>query len=183
MTRLYERFPKTVKVAGKDLLVKTDFRAVLKMMDCLGNADSQEGKLQAILGLYKERPGSLEEAIKAIADFVSGSEKDGKTEEKEHKKTLSYEKDAPFIASDFLRFYGIDLTSCKYLHWHKFQMLLAGLSEESETKKRMAYRAMDAGKIKNREERKRIQRIQRAISLEDEEADAERIGDLFGDLG
>ena len=51
MMRLYGCFPKAVKVAGKDLLVKTDFRAVLKMMDCLGNADSQEGKLQAILGL------------------------------------------------------------------------------------------------------------------------------------
>ena len=45
-------------------------------------------------------------------------------------------------------------------------------------KTRIGYRSIDAGKIRDRQERQRIQKIQRAISLEDER-DEEKIGDLF----
>lgn len=43
---------------------------------------------------------------------------------------------------------------------------------------RIGYRSIDAGKIRDKQERQRIQKIQRAISLEDER-DEEQIGDLF----
>ena len=58
--------------------------------------------------------------------------------------------------------------------------MLEGLPEDSEIKKRIGYRAMNPDKIKNKEERSRIIKIQKMISIEDEEVDAERIGDLFG---
>lgn len=57
-----------------------------------------------------------------------------------------------------------------------------GLSEDSEIKKRISYRCIDAGKIKDRHERARIIRIQKAVSIEDTEADEGRIGELFGSL-
>lgn len=183
MNPFYEPFPKTVEVGGRHYPVKTDFRAVLKLLDCLEAGDRQEDKLMAILGLYKEMPDDLEGAVWAVAGFIGGDRGDMAGEEgRERKKTLSYRKDAPYIIGDFLRFYGIDLTSCRYLHWQKFQALLVGLSEDSEIKKRIAYRCVDTGKIKDRHERERILRIQRAISVEDTEADAERIGELFGSL-
>ena len=43
---------------------------------------------------------------------------------------------------------------------------------------KIGYRSIDAGKIRDKQERRRIQKIQRAISLEDER-DEEQIGDLF----
>ena len=43
---------------------------------------------------------------------------------------------------------------------------------------KIGYRSIDAGKIRDKQERQRIQKIQRAISLEDER-DEEQIGDLF----
>ena len=55
---------------------------------------------------------------------------------------------------------------------------LEGLPDDSGTKTRIGYRSIDAGKIRDKQERKRIQKIQRAISLEDER-DEEQIGDLF----
>ena len=57
-------------------------------------------------------------------------------------------------------------------------MLLEGLPDDSGTKTRIGYRSIDAGKIRDKQERRRIQKIQRVISLEDER-DEEQIGDLF----
>lgn len=184
MNPFYEPFQNTVEVGGKHFLIKTDFRAVLKLLDCLEEKRDQEGMARAILWLYEdELPADVEAAIRAIADFLTGDKEEKQEEEEtERKKTLSYKKDAPYIIGDFLRFYGVDLTSCRYLHWQKFQTLLTGLSEDSETKKRIAYRCVDAGKIKDKYERARIVRIQKAISIEDTEADAGRIGELFSGL-
>lgn len=187
MNPFYEPFQKTVEVGGRGYPIKTDFRAVLKLLDFLEEEGEPKDKLMAILGMYKELPMDIEAAVRAIADFLAGDGKEDRQEdegqeEKEKKKTISYKKDAPYIIGDFLRSYGIDLTSCQYLHWQKFQALLAGLSEDSETKKRIAYRCIDIGKIRDRHERERIIRIQKAISIEDTEVDAERIGDLFGGL-
>lgn len=178
-----EPFRKEIRVGGKLLPIRTDFRAVLKMMDEIESAGDASGKLMAILGLYKEIPVDVESAVRAVTDFISEVPESGKRGSgRTGRKNFSYRKDAPYIVSDFLRFYGIDLTSCRYLHWHKFQVLLEGLSGDSETKQRIAYRSVNAAKIKDRHERERIQRIQRAISLEDIEADEGRIGELFGNL-
>lgn len=183
MNLLCEPFPDKVAVGGREFPIRTDFRAVLKMIYSLELGKSQEDRLTAILGLYKEMPDDLEAAIQAVVDFIAGEPGGAQEEEgKEIKKTISYQKDAPYIIGDFLHFYGIDLTSCRYLHWQKFQTLLVGLSEDSEIKKRISYRCIDAGKIKDRHERARIIRIQKAVSIEDTEADEGRIGELFGSL-
>lgn len=187
MHPLYEAFPETVMVDGYPYHIRTDFRHVLRLIDIVEENPDEQECLTALLFMYDEGiPHDLEAAIYAISNFILGKEESPdegeQDEEKDKKKTLSFSKDAPFIAGDFLRFYQMDLTRIKYLHWKKFQFLLDGLPEESETKKRIAYRAMDAGKIKDKHERERILRIQRNISLEDTEADAGRIGELFGGL-
>lgn len=184
MNPFYESFPNTVRLDGKDFYIETDFRAVMYILDVLSDPKAgQKKKVNAILGLYKEIPSNVDEAVRVIGDFIVGDrEEDCEKEEKKIKKTLSYDKDAPYIAGDFLHFYGIDLTSNEYLHWKKFQLLLTGLPEDSETKTRIAYRLINTSKIKNKEERSRIIRIQKAISIEDTEADVERIGELFGSL-
>lgn len=190
MNLFYERFPKTVDVDGKKYQIYTDFRDFLRLFDILKKEDDEIKIASEFLSMYKDRiPRDYKKAIMAIVDFVldknQKEENDAESDEEnreEKKKLISYEKDAPYIIGDFLRFYGIDLISCEYLHWMKFQVLLEGLPEDSETKKRIGYRAIDSGKIKDKDERNRIIRIQKMISIEDNEADAERIGDLFGGL-
>lgn len=181
MNPFYEPFPAKVRVGEYYFPIRTDFRAVLKMLTEMHDAKNPAGQLLAALSLYKEPPADPEEAVRAVSDFVVW---DGEkiSREGECKKTFSYTKDAPYIIADFLHFYGIDLASCRYLHWQKFQLLLVGLPGESETKQRIAYRSINAGKIRDRRERERILRIQRSISIEDEEADAGRIGELFASL-
>ena len=59
-------------------------------------------------------------------------------------------------------------------------MLLEGLPDDSGVKTRIGYRSIDVGKIKDRHERQRIQKIQKAIALKDE-TDEEYISGLFAD--
>lgn len=181
MNPLYEPLPKKVEVGGILYPIKTDFRAVLKLIGEVKQAEEPGSRLFLILRLYKnEIPPDIQGAVQAVTDFIAGIRSAEKEKEREGsgKQTFSYEKDAPYIVSDFRNYYGIDLLACKYLHWQKFQMLLEGLPDDSGTKTRIGYRSIDAGKIRDKQERKRIQKIQRAISLEDER-DEEQIGDLF----
>ena len=181
MNPLYEPLPKSVEVGGVLYPVKTDFRAVLKLIGAVKQAGEPGSRLFLILRLYKKKiPPDIQGAVQAVTDFIAGIRSAEKEKEREGsgKQTFSYEKDAPYIVSDFRNYYGIDLLACKYLHWQKFQMLLEGLPDDSGVKTRIGYRSIDAGKIKNKQERQRIQKIQRAISLEDER-DEEQIGDLF----
>lgn len=182
MYTLYDVFPETVIVHDKEYSINTDFRCVLNLIDILEKENGDSNILAAILSMYDEVPEDTEAAIFAIGQFILGDE-GGEAEERINaKKTISFSKDAPYILSDYLRFYQIDLTQVEYLHWRKFRLLLDGLPEDSEMKKRIYYRGLDAGKIKDKAERDRVLRIQKNISLENTEADAERIGELFGGL-
>ena len=181
MNPLYEPLPKSVEVGGILYPVKTDFQAVLKLIGEVKQAGEPGSRIFLILRLYKkEIPPDIQGAVQAVTDIIAGIRSSEKEKECgcSGKQTFSYEKDAPYIVSDFRNYYGIDLLACKYLHWQKFQMLLEGLPDDSGTKTRIGYRSIDAGKIRDKQERQRIQKIQRAISLEDER-DEEQIGDLF----
>ena len=179
MNPFLDAYPKELEVSGKLFRIRTDFRTVLKVMRDVKEADESFDRLSAILCLYLDMPDDAEAAVRAATDFIVGDRPRSVDGSMDRRKTFSYEKDAVFIVSDFLRFYRIDLTSCRYLHWWKFQTLLEGLPDDSGTKTRIGYRSIDAGKIKNREERERIRRIQRMISLDDTEADEGLIGELF----
>lgn len=58
-------------------------------------------------------------------------------------------------------------------------MLFDGLSEENEIKKRIMYRGINLSEIRDPEERKRIQKIQKVIELKQEELTDYDIGDAF----
>ena len=58
-------------------------------------------------------------------------------------------------------------------------MLFDGLSEDNEIKKRIMYRGIDIGTIKDHDERKRIVKIQASIALEENQLTDYDIGDVF----
>ena len=107
---------------------------------------------------------------------------EGNEDNTKHDPVISYNQDAPYIISGFLECYGIDLTEIQYMHWWKFQMLIDGINEDCELKKRMGYRSIDLNQIKDKEERERIRKIQKQIAIIDHEVTSEEIGDAFGNM-
>ena len=132
----------------------------------------------------------IELVMNAITDFLSlaelefpmlrqEEEEPGNVFEEGVKKAIYYEQDAPYIISAFQREYQIDLLSVEYLHWWKFRMLLDGLSEESQIKKRIYWRTCDVSKM-DQKERMKILSIRRRITIpEDEYVGDEDIGNAF----
>lgn len=197
MNPFYERYPRYVEVDGERFRIQTDFRQIIQLYDILADDLPSETKAEYVLNLYTERlPSDLIKAMKAIEDFIIGysdrmdveeeepeeEEKEKEAPEKKRKKVLSYQQDAPYIIADFMRFYRMDLMDCKYLHWYKFQLLMTGLPEDSMTKTRIMYRNMNLSTIKNKDERKRIARIQRQIAIKEKAPDDYEIGAIFGGM-
>ena len=58
-------------------------------------------------------------------------------------------------------------------------MLFDGLPDDTEIKKRIMYRGLNLNEIKDRKERKRIEKIQNQIRLPDDELSDYDIGDAF----
>ena len=184
MSPFLNEFPETVDIDGEPHEILTDFRDFLWLIEVLEDEDNDLRKADAILAMYKDPlkipRDKIKEAILAIGDFILGGEHSEEGEEDDKKPTMSFTQDAPYIIGDFLRYYRIDLMTVDYLHWHRFRLLMVGLPEDSETKTRIGYRSIDLSSIKDKEERKRIQKIKRSVALKEKAPDAYDIGDLFG---
>lgn len=192
MNLIYEPFPESVQVDGRPVPIITDFREYVRLLDMLKSdeLDSYE-KTWLISQYFLEDVQMNEEVIRVLTDFVTMKELEPETESDEEEKEdeehrnevqkslFSYSIDYPYILSGFLRDYGIDLNTVEYLHWWKFRMLFNGLSEDTEIKQRIMYRGMDLSTIKDKDERKRIARIQRQIRLPEEALTDYDIGNAF----
>ena len=192
MNLFYEKYPKVLEVHGEFCPIITDFREYICLLDMLKCKELNDIQKIMILKEYFLKDISIDsEAIHALTDFVTmnmkekESEQDPDGEEGEEleetgkKNLFSYEIDYPYILSGFLRDYGIDLETVNYLHWWKFRMLFDGLSEDTEIKQRIMYRGINLSEIKDKEERKRISKIQRSIRLPAEELTDYEIGNAF----
>ena len=191
MNLFYEEYPKALEVHGEFYPIITDFREYIRLLDMLKCKELNEIQRIMILGEYFLTDISIDqEAIHALTGFVtmdlkekennSDSEEEGEGQEETEKKNLfSYEIDYPYILSGFLRDYGIDLETVEYLHWWKFRMLFDGLSDDTEIKQRIMYRGINLSDIKDRDEIKRILKIQRSIQLPAEELTDYEIGHAF----
>lgn len=100
-------------------------------------------------------------------------------EEEPVKMVYSFEYDYAYILAGFRQCYQIDLKTIDYMHWWEFRCLFQGLPADTEIKQRIRYRSMDLSRIKDKEERKRIRRIQNEIRLPGEELSDYEIGNAF----
>lgn len=100
-------------------------------------------------------------------------------EEEPVKTVYSFEYDYAYILAGFRQCYQIDLRTIDYMHWWEFRCLFQGLPADMEIKQRIRYRGMDISKIKDKEERKQIRRIQDEIRLPGEELSDYEIGNAF----
>ena len=193
MNFFYEAFPDTVNIRGKNFSIITDFRDYIRLLDMLKCEELNTYQKMAILEDYFLDEITIDDdAIGALTGFVimdldsqdkdlneDDSDEDSSEQSGAKKNLFSYEIDYPFILSGFLRDYGIDLETVDYMHWWKFRMLFDGLSEDTEIKQRIIYRGINLSDIKDKEERKRIAKIQRRIQLPAEALSDYDIGNVF----
>lgn len=193
MNFFYEELPSTVNVRGENIKVITDFREYIRLLDMLKDQELEALQKFAIIQQYFiDDVVADEEAISALSHFITMDtncakvaetgdceEPQEKLQEKPKKNLFSYSIDYPYILSGFLRDYGIDLIDIKYMHWWKFRMLFDGLSDDTEIKQRIMYRSVDLSEIKDKEEKKRIKKIQKSIQLPSESLTDYDIGNAF----
>lgn len=188
MNILIDKFPETVRIDRKDYRIETDFREWIRFTQLIDDDEVPwQIKVRLLLRWYTDKiPDNIEKAIYALGDFLTMSidnvEDIEKNVRNEPKQLYSYAQDAECIYSAFRETYAINLQTIPYMHWWEFQTLFAGLPESTEIKQRMMYRNIDLREIKDKNERKRIQKIQRAIAIKQKNrrkiTDYE-IGDMF----
>lgn len=184
---LYEEFPESVSVHGVRYPIETDFREWIRFSELV---EDDEVPWQVKCGLMlrwycKEIPEDLEAAVYALGDFLAARSLYPDEDTKEHKATgkpaFSFMDDAGCIYAAFTEAYGIDLQKVPCMHWWKFKTLFDGLPDDTEIKQRMIYRSIDPRTIKDKNERKRVQKIQKEIALKKRtrKIDDYEIGDMF----
>jgi hypothetical protein len=172
---LYEPFPETVTADGVEYPILTDFREWIRFADMLNDkAIADRTKLVLMTQWFEITPERITgELFKAVVAFYRadalGPEKsqyDDCCDDDivQRPPLLDWKYDAKYIIGDFLRCYGIDLLTAE-MHWWHFRCLFSALPEDSTVQKRIAYRSVDAGIIKNEKERQRILAIQRQIAI------------------
>lgn len=185
MNLFYEEFPDSIEISGQKIRIVTDFREYIKLLDMLKDDElSEQDKVYILCEYFLDDVLDLQEAIEQLCLFVAMKTEKSKEESESGepdrcKPLFSYSVDFPYILSGFLRDYHIDLCEVKYMHWWKFRMLFDGLSEDTEIKQRIMYRSIDLNTVKNKEERKRIRKIQSAICLPEEMLSDYEIGEIF----
>lgn len=189
MNIFYESLPESVCISGREYKIITDFREWIRFSDMLKSDITDGFKMMFTKEMFLNalpEPFDFVEILNAFTSFLVMREVQmpisAPTDNEKSKSNLSYEYDAPYIISAFLRDYGIDLLDIPYLHWWKFKMLLDGLDEKNQIKERVYYRDVDASKIQDKEERKRVLRVKRVIALPESVYVAdEEIGDAFAE--
>lgn len=198
MNLFYEDYPYFIRVDGEVVPIRTDFRDYIKLMDVFRSKDvSDLEKAEFICSFFLKAPSDLDKAIGELMGFinmdalgypVSGEDGEVETgmedeeadlEDEPVKMVYSFEYDYAYILAGFRQCYQIDLKAVEYMHWWEFRCLFQGLPADTEIKRRIRYRGMDLSKIKDKEERKRIRRIQNEIRLPDEEMSDYEIGNAF----
>lgn len=168
------------------LKINTNFRSfILFELLMQDNKIESEDKIALALKLfYDDFQKDIKKAVDGILWFYTrGKEmKQRDNEEKQsknkRKRIYSFEHDANFIYTAFLDQYGIDLNDIEYLHWFKFKAMFEGLKADNKICEIMGYRAVDVGKIKNKEEKKKYKKLQREWALPDDRTEEEKEKDF-----
>ena len=189
MNLLTTTLPDTITVDGREYAIHTDFRDWIRFCEMLLDEDlEEEEKVYIALMMYtEEQPDNIQLALKGLTDFYLMAEEVvelkevTESEEVEHenpKPIYDWSIDSAYIIGSFQKEYGIDLINIEYMHWWRFKALFTSIIE-FDLEERIGYRALDTSKIKDKDERKRLDRIKKSLMLKTSVTD-EEIGGVFG---
>jgi hypothetical protein len=166
--RLEQRgFRSTVDIDGTEYAVNAGFKTVLLIRRMLGDDEVRDSDKVALLAqmFYKDAKPPMEDAVGGFEDFVAGDPKGTGIPHKGEapRPNMDFDADADEIYSSFLHDYGIDLAT-EDMHWERFSVLLAGLSEESAFKRKLALREYDLTGLKGKN-RTAMAKAKKAVQL------------------
>lgn len=190
MNLFYEDLPCSICFGEEEIPIITDYRDYIRLFDMVKDEQlTKQEKVYFLSCYFKTQPSDFKEAVNALIDFANMEplKTSGRTEQSEEdigeaesaKEVYSFKYDYAYILSGFLQCYQINLRTIDYMHWWEFRCLFNGLPADTEIKQRINYRSMDIRTVKNKDERKRIQRIQEKIKLPNGEMSDYEIGNAF----
>lgn len=182
MGLLTEGAPCFVELDGGEVPVNTDWRVWVTVWQLLEDqAFDPCEKAAAVLALAYPEGEPFDEAMRRPNDALDAAmsflrrEQDGvpprpmtSSERRlRNVRLFDWEYDAPRIASDFQREYGIDLTDeGTEMHWYRFMALFNGLGDHSRIVQAISIRAADLDSEKlGKEERKALRERKMAVML------------------
>lgn len=124
--------PQSIELGGVSYEIRTDFRAVLDILQAMADPElTEEEKTETLFKILfwdpEVIPGEyLQEAVdKAVAFIDCGISSEGKNKT----RLMDWNKDSPLIASAINKNLGRDIRSMKYLHWWTFMGAYMEISE------------------------------------------------------
>lgn len=141
---LYHAPPETLCIDGRTYPVETDFRAWMEFHKVMTAKRTDEERAEDLCALMERMglpPG--EAALNAMLDFYTAESKEKNAAgTKDRPVCFDFEKDSEYIFSEFLRTYGIDLTTAS-IHWWKWKAMFKALPDDCPFCKIMQYRAIN----------------------------------------
>ena len=129
-----KELPSHIEWEGGSCAIETDFRVWIEFGEYLK-------KKQLYLGVFPgSKPPKGEGWETALYEFYSCRNVVPRAYGTSNVRALDLVIDGEFIVASFQQAYGIDLTSCEYMHWHRFKALLSGLPDDTKMSKIIGYR-------------------------------------------
>lgn len=126
------KLPQSIELGGVSYEIRTDFRAVLDILQAMADPElTEDEKTEALLKILFWDPEEIpvkylqEAADKAVAFIDCGISSEGKSKT----RLMDWNKDSPLIASAVNKNLGKDIRSMKYLHWWTFMGAYMEISE------------------------------------------------------
>ena len=115
--------PTSVEVNGTRYDIRSDFRAILDIIEALNDIDLRpQEKSLVVLEIFYEDPDLIpaydwEDAIRACFRFIDGGVERTKGNSPE---LVDWEKDFPLIVAPINHIAGQDIRGAEYVHWWTF---------------------------------------------------------------
>lgn len=122
------KLPTSVEIKGRTYAIRSDYRAILDVLECLGeNAPTEDAKQEALhtaLSIffpdYDEMPVYvIKDAIKYMSWFINGGS-DETQKQKKKPKLMDWKQDFPLIIAPINRVAGCEVRAVEYMHWWTF---------------------------------------------------------------
>ena len=165
--------PRSIAIGGEAYAINTDYRIMADFEMKIANADMSDRNAfakvlsETVSALFIDVPHSdAQRIIEGVLWYYRcGNEpRETSVTPRLNKRYYDYSEDSDYIYAAFMQQYGDDLLTSK-MHWWEFRAKFMALTEATEFVKIMQYRGTDVSKIKCREERSRIKKLQERYAL------------------
>ena len=168
-------YPEYVKVDDREYKINTDFRIALKCNQIAqdNSITEIERGLAVIYVLFGEDGINNTQDHQKLLELAKKYLSCGKELTTDKEADMDYIQDMDYIEASFMSDYHIDLTNTQ-MHWWKFYNLMNGLSNSELgdcciLNRIRNLRNFDTSKIKDQEEKQRIEEEKKQFSLKKKE--------------